>query len=42
MGEHPVVGRLRKLELDGVTPLEALNLLAILRGEALGEDEDEE
>ncbi len=42
VGEHPVVGRLRKLELDQLTPLEALNLLAALRAQALGEDEDEE
>jgi DNA mismatch repair protein MutS len=41
-GEHPVVSRLRELELDGLTPLEALNLLAALRGDVMGEDEDEE
>ena len=29
--EHPVVGRLRELDLDGLTPRDALNLLAELR-----------
>jgi DNA mismatch repair protein MutS len=41
-GEHPVVGRLRELEVEGLTPLEALNVLATLRGEVLGENEDED
>jgi DNA mismatch repair protein MutS len=32
--EHPVVDRLRKLDLDSMTPLEALNRLAELKEEA--------
>ena len=35
--EHPVVSRLRDLEVERLTPLEALNLLAALRGEIVGE-----
>jgi len=31
--EHPVVSRLRELEVERLTPLEALNLLAALRNE---------
>ena len=31
--EHPVVSRLRGLEVERLTPLEALNLLAALRGQ---------
>ena len=31
--EHPVVARLRELEIEGLTPLEALNLLAEIRRE---------
>jgi DNA mismatch repair protein MutS len=38
-GEHPLVTRLRKLSLEEMTPLEALNLLARLRNEARGEGE---
>ncbi|MGE3343917.1 MAG: hypothetical protein AB7L71_10825, partial [Vicinamibacterales bacterium] len=30
---HPVIERLRELNVDGLTPLEALNLLAELRRE---------
>ncbi|MCJ7627311.1 MAG: DNA mismatch repair protein MutS [Longimicrobiales bacterium] len=40
--EHPVVARLRKLEVEALTPLEALNLLAVLRAQALGEGREEE
>jgi DNA mismatch repair protein MutS len=32
---HPVVDRLRQLDVDHLTPLEALNLLAALRRECL-------
>jgi hypothetical protein len=32
--EDPLVTRLRKLDLDSMTPLEALNVLERLRGEA--------
>ncbi len=35
--EPPVVERLRNLEIERITPLEALNLLAELRAEARGE-----
>ena len=35
--EHPVVGRLRELDIHTLTPLEALNLLAELRRSATGE-----
>jgi DNA mismatch repair protein MutS len=38
--EPPIIDRLRRLEVDGLTPLQALNLLAELRAEALGEDTD--
>jgi DNA mismatch repair protein MutS len=38
--EPAVVDRLRKLAIDELTPLEALNLLAALRAEARGERED--
>ncbi len=31
---HPVVERLRQLDIDRLTPIEALNLLATLKGEA--------
>ena len=34
--EHPVIGRLKELDLDRMTPLEALNLLAELRASARG------
>jgi DNA mismatch repair protein MutS len=37
--EHPVVERLRKLDADRLTPLQALTLLAELAGEARGEME---
>ncbi len=37
-GSHPVVDRLRGAEVDRLTPLEALNLLAELRREAGGGD----
>ncbi|MFH1766280.1 MAG: DNA mismatch repair protein MutS [Gemmatimonadota bacterium] len=40
--EHPVVARLRELEVEALTPLEALNLLAVLRAQALGEGREEE
>jgi DNA mismatch repair protein MutS len=33
-GEDPLVARLREVDLEGTTPLEALNLLAELRREA--------
>jgi DNA mismatch repair protein MutS len=39
VGEHPLVTRLRKLSLEEMTPLEALNLLDRLRREARGEEE---
>ncbi len=41
-GDHPLVARLRELEVDGLTPLEALNLLAALQREAMGRDREEE
>ena len=34
--EDPLVGRLRQVELDSMTPLDAMNLLARLRDEARG------
>ncbi|MEJ2186755.1 MAG: DNA mismatch repair protein MutS, partial [Gemmatimonadota bacterium] len=34
VGEHPVVKRLRKLDINALTPLQALNLLSELREEA--------
>jgi DNA mismatch repair protein MutS len=34
--EHPVVARLRELEVERLTPLEALNLLATLQGQVKG------
>ena len=40
--EHPVVSQLRELEVEELTPLEALNLLAALRAQALGEGKKEE
>jgi len=36
-GEHPLVTRLRKLEIENLTPLQALNLLAELRRAAEGD-----
>ncbi len=39
-GEHPVVARLRRVELEAMTPLEAMNVLARLRAEALGTPSD--
>jgi hypothetical protein len=33
---HPVVERLRVMDVDGVTPLQALNLLAELKKQAKG------
>jgi hypothetical protein len=36
--EHPVVGRLRALDVNGLTPLDALNLLADLARAADDED----
>jgi DNA mismatch repair protein MutS len=41
MGEHPMVARLRELEVEGMTPLEAMNALASLRNEFLGEGGDD-
>jgi DNA mismatch repair protein MutS len=41
MGEHPVVIRLKGLEVEQMTPLEAMNALADLRREFLGEEEDD-
>ncbi|MFW6079061.1 MAG: DNA mismatch repair protein MutS [Gemmatimonadota bacterium] len=41
-GEHPVVDRLRGLDVNGLTPLDALNLLAELRAEARGDAPNEE
>jgi DNA mismatch repair protein MutS len=35
--EHPVVARLRELDVERLTPLDALNLLAALRGQVKGE-----
>jgi len=40
--EHPVVSLLRELEVDGLTPLDALNLLATLRDRVRGPGKDEE
>jgi hypothetical protein len=41
-GAHPVLNRLREVEVDRMTPLEALNALASLRAELLGKKEGEE
>jgi DNA mismatch repair protein MutS len=41
MGEHPLVSRLRALEVEGMTPLEAMNALAELRKEVLGDGKDD-
>ena len=40
-GEHPAVKRLKELEVDRMTPLEAMNVLAALKREveSLGQDE---
>ena len=38
-GEHPVLGELRALDVDGLTPRQALDLLARLRARAEGGDE---
>jgi DNA mismatch repair protein MutS len=40
--EPPVVERLRTMDVDALTPLEALNVLASLRAEARGEGTEEE
>ncbi len=40
--EHPVVSQLRELDVEKLTPLEALNLLAALRAQAKGEGRGEE
>jgi DNA mismatch repair protein MutS len=40
--EHPVISRLRELDVEDLTPLEALNLLAVLRGDVLGKGTKEE
>jgi DNA mismatch repair protein MutS len=40
--EHPVVSRLRELEVEHLTPLEALNVLAALRGQIVGEGKRKE
>lgn len=40
--EPPVVARLRGMDVDALTPLEALNLLASLRAQARGEEPEEE
>jgi len=40
--EHPVVSQLRELELEALTPLEALNLLAELKNQAEGKGKKEE
>jgi DNA mismatch repair protein MutS len=34
--EHPLVARLRELEVEGLTPLDALNLLAEMKAQARG------
>jgi DNA mismatch repair protein MutS len=41
MGEHPAVTRLRALEVDRMTPMEAINVLAELRGQVLGGRDEE-
>jgi hypothetical protein len=35
--EHPVVGRLREVDLERLTPIEAMNFLAELRAAVRGE-----
>jgi DNA mismatch repair protein MutS len=40
--EHPVVSQLRELEVEELTPLEALNILAALRAQLLGKGKGEE
>jgi DNA mismatch repair protein MutS len=40
--EHPVVDLLRELDVDGLTPIEALNLLASLQVQARGKGTDED
>jgi DNA mismatch repair protein MutS len=40
--DHPVVARLRELDVDRLTPLDALNALASLRREILEERTDDE
>jgi DNA mismatch repair protein MutS len=40
--EHPVMSRLRELEVEGMTPLEALNFLAEMKAQALGRGKKEE
>ena len=40
--EHPAVSQLRELEVEGLTPLEALNVLAELRTMVVGKGKREE
>jgi len=40
--EHPVVPRLREVEVEGLTPLEALNLLAALKALVTNSGEEDE
>jgi hypothetical protein len=37
-----VISRLRELDVEDLTPLEALNLLAVLRRDVLGKGPEEE
>ena len=41
-GSHPVLKRLSELEVEHMTPLEAMNALASLRGDLLGERKGDE
>jgi DNA mismatch repair protein MutS len=38
--DHPVIARLRELQVEGMTPLEALNALAMLQSTLLGTGEE--
>ena len=40
-GGHPLLARLREMEVDRMTPLEALNALAALKSQLLGEEKDD-
>ncbi|MBT8397100.1 MAG: DNA mismatch repair protein MutS [Gemmatimonadetes bacterium] len=40
--EHPVVSRIRELEVEGLTPLEALNVLADMKAQVGGKTKKEE
>ena len=40
-GDHPILARLREIEVDGMTPLEALNALAALKAQLTGDGKED-